>query len=77
MGILESVKDEGHFWENGDIQALVETVGRWNREIAALVGHYKDQIGGDFAAPIAEYPNFEHLEAEGRNRDVCDEKPPG
>jgi hypothetical protein len=66
MGILESVKDESRFWENRDIQALVETVGRWNCEIAALVGHYKDQIGGDFAAPIAEYPNFEHLEAEGR-----------
>ena len=68
MGILESVKDESHFWETRDIQALVETVGRWNCEIAALVGQWKDQIGDDFAAPIAEYPNFEHLEAEGRSR---------
>jgi hypothetical protein len=66
MGILESVKDESHFWEKRDIQALVETVGRWNCEIAALVGQCKDQMGGDFAAPIAEYPNFEHLEADGR-----------
>jgi hypothetical protein len=66
MGILESVKDESRFWENRDIQALVETVERWNCEIAALVGQWKDQMGGDFAAPIAEYPNFEHLEADGR-----------
>jgi hypothetical protein len=66
MGILESVKDESQFWKDWDIQALVETVGRWNREIAALVGQWKDQLGGDFAAPIAEYPNFEHLETDGR-----------
>ena len=66
MGIPGPGKDEAQFWDNRDIQALVETVGRWNREIAALVGQWKDQIGGDFAAPIAEYPNFERLEAEGR-----------
>jgi len=66
MGILEAVKDESHFWENRDIRALVETVGEWNRHIAGLVGQLKDEIGGDIAAPITEYPNFEHLEAEGR-----------
>jgi hypothetical protein len=75
MGILESVKDESRFWENRDIQALAETVGRWNREIAALVGQWKDQLGGDFAALIAEYPNFEHLEAEGRQGEKDDPRP--
>ena len=75
MGILVPKADEGHFWEDRDIQALVETVGRWNREIAALVGQWKDQIGGDFAAPIAEYPNFEHLEADGRQGEKDNPRP--
>ncbi|MGO9114995.1 MAG: hypothetical protein ACLP9L_37770 [Thermoguttaceae bacterium] len=66
LGILESVKDESHYWENRDVKALVETVGHWNRHIAGIVGQFKDQIGGDFAAPITEFPNFEHLEADGR-----------
>jgi hypothetical protein len=66
MGILESVNDESHFWENRDVKALVETVGQWNREIAAMVGQYKDWMDGDIAAPITEYPDFEHLEAEGQ-----------
>ncbi|MHB1038507.1 MAG: hypothetical protein ACYC0Y_28120 [Pirellulales bacterium] len=66
MDILEAVKDESHFWEKRDVKALVETVGKWNSHIAGIVGQYKDQIGGDFAAPITEFPNFEHLEAQGR-----------
>jgi hypothetical protein len=66
MGILEAVKDESHFWENRDVKGLVETVGQWNRHIAGLVGQYKDEIGGIVAAPITEFPNFEHLEADGR-----------
>ena len=66
MGIVESVKDESHFWENRDLKAPVETVGQWNRHIAGIVGQYKDQIGGTLVAPITEFPNFEHLEADGR-----------
>jgi hypothetical protein len=66
MGILESVHDEGQFWENRDVRSLVETVGQWNAQIAGLVGQFYDGLGGIIFAPIAEYPNFEHLEAEGR-----------
>ena len=55
------------YWENRDVKALVETVGQWNRHIAGIVGQYKDQIGGVISAPITEYPDFEHLEADGRN----------
>jgi hypothetical protein len=66
LGILESAQDEGHFWEKRDAKALVETVGQWNSQIAALVGVFKDQMPGDIVAPITEYPNFEHLEADGR-----------
>ncbi len=72
MGILESVKDESHFWENRDVKALVETVGQWNRHIAAIVGQFKDRFGGESIAPITEYPNFEHLEADGRKGEEDD-----
>ena len=65
LGILESVNDEGHFWENRDAKALVETVGQWNNQLAAIVGQFKDSTGGKIIAPITEYPNFEHLEADG------------
>ena len=67
LGILESVKDEGHFWENRDVKALVETVGRWNTGLAGLAGLIKDEFRDQIiVAPITEFPNFEHLEAEGR-----------
>ena len=65
LGMLESVIDDGHFWENRDVKALVETVGQWNCHIAAIVGQYKDRLGTVLSAPITEYPNFEHLEADG------------
>lgn len=66
-GILEEVKDEGHFWENRDVKALVETVGGWNSFVAAVAGKIKDEFPGQIiAAPITSFPNFEHLEADGR-----------
>ena len=68
-------KDESHYWDKGDVKALVETVGHWNRYIAGIVGQFKDQIGGDFAAPITEFPNFEHLEADGRKDKGRDPRP--
>jgi hypothetical protein len=62
IGILEEVKDEGYFWENRDVKALVETVGRWNSRLAGLAGLIKDEFPGQIvAAPITEFPNFEHL----------------
>jgi hypothetical protein len=66
MGILEAVQDESHFWENRDVKGLVETVGQWNAQIAGQVGQLYDGLGSTISAPIAEYPNFEHLEAKGR-----------
>jgi hypothetical protein len=65
MGILESVKDESHFWESRDLTALVETVAKSNRHVAAIVGRAKD-AEGQIPAPITKFPNFEHLEADGR-----------
>ena len=72
IGILDEVKDEGKFWENREVKALVETVGQWNRHIAGIVGQFKDHFGGQTIAPITDYPNFEHLEAEGRKEEEDD-----
>jgi hypothetical protein len=68
LGILGAVTDESGFWEERDAKALVETVGRWNEMMAGLVGQYRDLIGDKAAAEITNYPNFEHLEAKGRDR---------
>jgi hypothetical protein len=68
LGILASVHDEGGFWEKRDVKALAEEVGEWNEAMAAIVGQLKDKFGGDFQAPIAEFPDFEHLEARGRRK---------
>lgn len=68
LGILRKVHDEGHFWKKRNVKALVEEVGQWNGMIASFFGALKDAIGdkGVLVAPITEYPNFEHLEMEGR-----------
>ena len=63
-----SVSDEGEFWEKRDVKALAKEVGEWNEDMAALVGQLKDLFGGDLQAPIAEFPDFEHLEARGRRK---------
>ena len=34
--------------------------------MAAFVGRLKDLLGGNIDAPITQFPNFEHLEAEGQ-----------
>jgi hypothetical protein len=62
IGILASVRDEGGFWENRDVEALAREVGEWNQGMAALVGQLKDLFGGSFDAPITKFPDFEHLE---------------
>lgn len=67
VGILESVKDEGDFWEKRNLEALVREVGEWNVAMAGLAGQMKDLFGDDqITAEITDYPDFEHLEAEGR-----------
>jgi hypothetical protein len=69
LGVLDEVSDEGDFWEKRDAEALVKEVGQWNQQLAGFVGKLKDQLGCDFVAPITEYPNFEHLEAKGRDNE--------
>ena len=67
LGILDEVSDEGDFWEKRDVRALAEEIGQWNEMIAAFAGKLKDQFGDDLEAPIIDFPDFEHLEAKGRD----------
>ncbi len=43
-----------------------------NRIVASFTGAFKDAMGtkaGTVIAPITDFPDFEHLEADGRLRD--------
>ena len=66
LGILESVNDEGEFWEKRDVEALAREVGLWNEMIAAWAAQLKDQFGDALVSAIAKFPDFERLAAEGR-----------
>jgi hypothetical protein len=71
LGCLEEVSDEGGFWEKRDLPALVKEIGSWNEMIAAFGGKLKDLVGngqGKLESAIAEFPNFERLEAAGQDR---------
>ena len=37
-----------------------------SREGLAFAGQFKDALGAGVVSEIANYPNFEHLEARGR-----------
>jgi hypothetical protein len=72
MGILGKVHDEGKYFDNRDVAALIKEIGAWNTMIAGFYGGLRDGIeaaGGDprsLVAEIAKFQNFERLEAEGR-----------
>ena len=68
LGCLTNVNDEGGFWASRDVPALAKEIGSWNEMIAAFGGKLKDVLGRGVQAPIADYPNFEQLEAAGQNQ---------
>lgn len=68
LGILSEVSDEGDFFQNRDIPALVNTIADWNAFIAAGVGAIDELAGSKAAAPIKDFPNYEHLEAQGQDQ---------
>ena len=68
LGLLIEVKDEGDFWEKRDVQALAKEVGDWNTMLAGWAGRFKDAFGEGIVSEIANFPNFEHLEAKGEQR---------
>lgn len=48
------------------MKALVSVVGDWNSMLAGWAGRLKDAFGNKIESNIANFPNFEHLEAKGR-----------
>jgi hypothetical protein len=71
LGCLAEVHDEGGFWEQRDLQALVQQIGSWNERIAALGGKLKDLTEGsplELESAISRYPDFEQLEAAGQDK---------
>jgi hypothetical protein len=72
LGFLGKVSDEGDFWETRSLDRLTKEVGEQSAMLAGFLGALKDAMGhapdgaGAMEAPIAGYPNFEHLEAEGQ-----------
>jgi hypothetical protein len=68
LGILKSVSDEGDFFEKRSVPALVNEIASWNAFIAAGVGAFDGLVGAKGVAPIREFPDFEHLEAQGQDQ---------
>jgi hypothetical protein len=72
IGILDEVKDEGGYFEKRDVATLVKEIGRWSKMVAGFVGRLNDHLekaGLDrrsMMSAITEFPDFEHLEADGR-----------
>jgi hypothetical protein len=66
IGLLGEVSDEGEYWETRDVKALASEVGEWNTMIAGFAGELKDLLGDGVKSEIAKYPDFEQLEAKGR-----------
>jgi hypothetical protein len=72
LGFLGKVSDEGDFWETRSLDRLTKEIGEQSAMLAGFLGALKDAMGqapggaGTVEAPIAAYPNFEHLEAEGQ-----------
>jgi hypothetical protein len=71
LGLLESVSDEGEFWEDRDPVKLLKNVDRWNASIAAFVGSMEDSLRTTLEAPIKSNPAFERLEHLGTNKDTA------
>ncbi|MCH7687409.1 MAG: hypothetical protein IH899_12135 [Planctomycetes bacterium] len=66
LGFLDEVSDEGGFWEKRDVEALAREVGEWNVMLAGFTGQLKEWFGDELESEIAKFPDFEHLEAKGR-----------
>ena len=70
LGILKEVVDPSGYWEQRNLEALVETVAEQNVLTAAIMGSIKDAFstqGYRTIAPILDWANFEYLEARGND----------
>jgi hypothetical protein len=71
LGILAYITDEGFFFDDRNVSALVTRINDYNAYTAAFVGAWKDS-GRRSTSPILTYPNFEHLEAKGLEKAAGD-----
>jgi hypothetical protein len=67
IGLRTHVVDESGFATRRDVDHLALEVAEWNEMIAGFAGRLKDGLAGEFDAPIMRFPDFEHLEARGRD----------
>ena len=67
LGFLDEVSDEGGFLEKRDVEALAREVGEWNVMLAGFTGQLKEWFGDELESEITKFPDFEHLEAKGRD----------
>ena len=68
-GLTEvEVSDDGGYWKQRGLEALVREIGKWNELIAGFAGELKDVLGPTMEAAITAFANFEHLEAKGLQR---------
>ena len=71
LGILRRVGDDSGYWESRDEARLRESIEEMNRMIAAVAGSLRDATSHcqpqQVQSPIFDYPNFEHIEAKGRD----------
>jgi hypothetical protein len=67
-GIPVQVRDDSDYADHRDVDRLLDSLRSWNELIAGFVGRLNDMLedeAGSVAAPIMEWPDFEHLEARG------------
>ena len=67
LGVRVKVNDEGGYWKSRSGKELKQTLGGYDRLLAAVAGAFKDADGGlTVKSPIFDYKNFERLEHEGQ-----------
>ena len=71
VGLLQSVLDEGGYWDARDAEKLLTTVGQWNATMAAFVGGLEAATGESMPAPIKQHREFETFEHFGTTGDTA------
>lgn len=73
LKLLDYVSDEGNYWDKRNLEALAKESEEWDQMIAGFFGKISDEIKAvdkdakTLVSEIHKYPNFEHLEAKGRD----------
>lgn len=66
LGFQTDIGDESDYATHRDLDELRRQIDTWNQLIAGFVGKLRDVLPGESSAPITDYPNFEHLEADAQ-----------